>query len=431
MIKKIQLAKTIKEHDVNGIRVFTSITGVSDIVTLTGSFLGGRLYSPEENPLIAHMTTAMLDEGTTTKTKHKIQEKLESIGAKIEFSCLGLRVNFAATFLKENTAEVIAILSDELRHPAFDIERFNSIKTQVIGVLNQNLDNTRIQSQIIFLQSIYKKGNPNYPSGTKDKISYIKNMKISDIRKYYKNVFGNNELIITAVGDVDVKTLLNSIKKDLSSWESKKIVPTVVDLPSKRVRNLKAKFLTLKDKATVDIYTGETLGITNEHSDFYPLLLGVSILGSGMTDRLMTEIREKQGLTYGIYASLSGFTDLNHGYWCIWSTFSPKVLNKGRKSIDVELSKFIEKGITQKEYQVVKERMVGKYVIALETTGGFASAIQQTIELGKDISFIDEYVDKVQGVSRKEINRVLKEYIHPKELAFVGAGSVTQSGQPI
>lgn len=429
--KKIELAKTIKEHDVEGVRVFTSNTGVSDIVTLTGSFLGGKSYSPETNPLIAHITTAMIDEGTTTKTKHQIQEKLESLGANVEFSCSGLRVHFAATFLKENTKEVISILADELKHPAFDVERFNSLKTQMMGAFNQSLDNSNVQARINFLQSIYESSSPNYPNSTKDKISYIKKMKVADVKKYYKKVFGANNLIITAVGDVDVKTLLNSIKSGLGNWETRKIVPTVVDLNSNKTKDSKTKFITLKDKATVDIFTGGTLGITIDHPDYYPLLLGISILGSGMTDRLMAEIREKQGLTYGIYATLSGFADINHGHWSIWSTFAPNVLDKGRKGIEVELKKLTEKGVTQREFTKVKERMFGKYVIALETTGGFALAIQQVVESGKEISFIDEYIEIINKVQKKDINRALKEYVSSKKRAFVGAGSVNEKGKAL
>lgn len=429
--KEIELAKTIKEHDVEGIRVFTSNTGVTDIITLNGSFLGGRSYSPKTNPLVAHMATAMLDEGTITKTKHKIQEKLESLGATIEFSCFGHRVNFVSTFLKADTKEVIGILASELRHPAFDVERFNSLKIQMIGALSQSLDSTNTQARINFLQSIFVPNSPNYPHSTKDKISYIRKMKVSDAKNYYKKVFGNNDLILTAVGDVDVKVLVGAIKSELGTWPAKDITPTIVDLKGSITKTKETKFITLKDKATVDVFTGGSLGITNEHEDYYPLILGVSILGSGMTDRLMAEIRESQGLTYGIYSTLSGFADLNHGYWSIWSTFSPSVLSKGMKGITVELEKLLNKGITQKEFVTVKERMFGKYVIALETTGGFSSAIQQVIESGKDVSFIDEYVEKINKVTKKDINSTLEKYLHPTKRVFVGAGSVDAKGKAL
>lgn len=431
MTLNIKLADRVKEDKVSDIRVFTLKTDVKDIVTLQGSFLGGSNFSPKKNPLISSVVVAMLDEGTTTKIKHKIQEKLESLGANIEFYCGGLRIGFKATFLKEYTNDVIKILAEELKHPAFDAKRFVAVRKQLIGRLEQNKDTTGVQSSIAFLQELYDKNHPNYPVSTKDKIKFVNKITIEDLKKYHDDTFGSNDFIISAVGDVDKKVLLKSIEKNLGGWKEKELNQVFFDSHVKSEHKKVTKFVTIKDKSTVDIYTGGRLDIDSDHPDFYKLALALAILGSGMTDRLMSEIRDKQGLTYGIYSGLAGFEDNNNGHWSIWSTFAPKVLDKGRKGITKEVNGFVKDGITSKEFKVIKNRVVGRYLIALETTGGLSVLIQKIISDGKELSFIDDYVEIISEISKAEIDKVIKEYIKPAKLVFAGAGSVNEKGKSL
>jgi zinc protease len=165
--------------------------------------------------------------------------------------------------------------------------------------------------------------------------------------------------------------------------------------------------------------------------DYYPLMFGVDVFGGGtFMARLMSIVRDDEGLTYGIYSWLN--KDLFcGGQWNVQGTFAPQLLAKGTESTLRELKRWVKDGITEAEMKNTKSRLIGEYKVQLATTSGLVNQILNIVQRGLDVAFIDKYPDIINALTLDQVNSAVKKYINPDKVDIVVAGSVDAKGNPI
>lgn len=426
------ISEKIHHEKLAGIELAVSRTGAKEIVTVIGSFIGGIRLSPKHAPETAALTTLMLSEGTREHTKEEVAHFLESLGASIEFSNDAFYTRFTVKCLRKDISRVIELLSLELREPRFGASEFEVVKKRYIGDLREANAETYERARNTFAATIYPANHPNYIPPFTERIRAVEHAKLEDIRTFHEAVFGLGSMRIVFVGDIDMEEARTATVNAFNGWGIKK-----VHLPKEPIIEKggvgKTLRVTMHDKASVDISYGNFLGLRERDADYYPLALGISALGNPGTfrARLMSEVREKRGLTYAIYAYVKGMSAGMQGYWFIWGTFAPALLDKGLTATEKILANWISRGITEKELAVRKESLAGSYEVGLSTTGGLASTILATLERDYPLSRIDEFPNLVKKITRTEVNRAIKKYIHPKKLTLVTAGSIDASGKPL
>ena len=145
---------------------------------------------------------------------------------------------------------------------------------------------------------------------------------------------------------------------------------------------------------------GQATQLRYSDPDQLPLRLGTRIFGSGgFTSRLMANVRDKEGLTYGIYSFMSGDTFVD-GDWRIQAEFSPALLDKGVASTRRQLDAWYADGITDGELVRAKSEFAGTYQVGLATSGGMAGTILLMLNRGMPLTFVDEYPARVNAITR-------------------------------
>ena len=145
-------------------------------------------------------------------------------------------------------------------------------------------------------------------------------------------------MIVVAVGDVDHEQLSNTIKKEFGSWKDSPLIKKTSSTKGKRAPG--KAYVTMKDKTSTDFIVGTPLMVDRFHEDYMPLYVATHILGGNFSARLMQTVRVKEGLTYGINSTISGFGNNNDGYWMVGGTFAPELLAKGEKATLREIKKW-------------------------------------------------------------------------------------------
>ena len=420
--------QVVDSEPVEGIRLLTLKRG-SGVVTINGSFMGGDIYADDNNSRVPDLVSSMLDQGTTKQTKFEISNQLEKAGARLSIGNGKSDVSFYAKFLSNDLEMVFGLLSEQLQFPVFNEEDLEKIKKRMVTSYKKRKESTRGSAVNNMLTNLYPSGHQNAPEDNDKSIEDINKTTTEDLKAFHKQNYGKGGMVIVAVGDVDHEQLSNTIKKEFGTWKNS---PLSKKLETQKGKKLgKKAYVTMEDKTSTDFVVGIPLGINRFHEDYMPLIVASHILGGNFSARLMQTVRVKEGLTYGINSTITGFDNSNDGYWMVGGTFAPELLAKGEKATLREIKKWAEEGVTQAEVDITKSTLTGSYQVGFDTTYGLSSGILSAVSVWGDLSYVDSYPGKVGGVTLDQVNKAIKKYISFNDIYQVAAGSIDKEGTPI
>lgn len=416
-----QIADKVVRAKVAGIDLIAYPTAVEDVVTFRGSLPAGDSFAPKENVAIPTLVGEMLDKGTTKRDKYAIAQKLDDIGARIDFSVGGVMVEFRGKCLRKDLSTVISLLAEQLRAPAFPEDEFAKLKKQLIGQLQRALESTDYRANQAFAEKVFPVGHPNYAPPTAEFVKAIESAKLADVKAFHEAYYGPAQATLVLVGDVDVELLKREVAQAFAGWEGGKQAATFEKKAPPPVA--REEVITMADKPNVTVIIGQGSGLQYKDEDALALRVGTAVLGSGFTGRLMANVRDKEGLTYGIGASVSNdaFTD---GAWEITGNFAPDLLEKGMASTRRQLDAWYKDGVTAEELERMKSRLIGTFKVGLATTDGLANALLTAIHRGDDVTWLDQYPERINALTLEQVNSAIKEHLRPEQMTVVKAGTV-------
>ncbi|HEY5895077.1 MAG TPA: pitrilysin family protein [Chthoniobacterales bacterium] len=422
-----QIAPHIARTKTAGIDLVAYKTGVKEVVTFRGSLPAGDSFAPKDNIAIPTLVGEMLDQGTEKHDKFAIAAQLDSIGAKITFSVDGVNVNFTGKCLSKDLPVVISLLAEQLRQPAFSAVEFDKVKKQLEGDYTRALESTDFQAKQAFSGTIYPVGHPNYAPPVQEFLAAVKTATIDQLKKFHTDYYGPAYANFVVVGDIDPKALQANVEKSFAGWTGGKARPNFTKAPL--ADSPQAKNIFLADKPNVTVILGQATGLKYTDSGALALRVGTAILGSGFTGRLMANVRDKEGLTYGIGAAVANDTFAD-GDWFIRANFAPALLDKGMTSTKRELDSWYKDGVTAAELDRTKSDLVGTFKVGMATTDGMAGAISNAINRGYDLDWLDKYPDLINSLTLDQVNAAIKKHIQPANLTVIKAGTVkTPTGE--
>lgn len=176
-------------------------------------------------------------------------------------------------------------------------------------------------------------------------------------------------------------------------------------------------------KTSVSVVMGQASSLRYSDPEYQAVRVATTILGSGFTGRLMSNVRDKEGLTYGIGAGLAGDT-FNDGDWKISATFSPALLDQGIDSTRRQLTAWYQEGVTPEEVERTKSRLIGSFEVGLATTSGMASNLLMTLHRGYDLTWLDRYAPTLNALTTEQVNAAVKKHLKPQDLYLIRAGTM-------
>jgi zinc protease len=183
------------------------------------------------------------------------------------------------------------------------------------------------------------------------------------------------------------------------------------------------KIVEMQDKPSVSVVLGQQSGLRASDPAWLALDLANTVLGRSFTSRLMGNVRDRDGLTYGIGSRLAGDT-FRHGMWFIRATFAPALLEKGLASTRRELDSWWKDGVTPAELDYRKSAVVGQFTVSLETSEGLAEQLLRCAERGFEVKWLDEFPGKVRALTLEEVNGAIKKQLDPEKMVIVKAGTL-------
>lgn len=418
----VRLAERVRRRAVAGLDVLTLPTAIRDVVTVRGSLAGGSVFNPPDNSAIADLVAGMLDKGTRQKDKFEVSALLEQAGAALSFSADTHVLNVSAKCLRKDAPMVLALLAEQLREPRFDPAEFAKLKTQLAGRYRRALEDPEFRAEGAFERAVFPEGHPNRPPADEAYLADLERATLAQVKAFHAETLGTAAFRIVLVGDVDDAAIDGALAQGFGAWQPGKPLPVAAP-PTARPATQKVH-VNMPGKTSVTLLIGQPSSLRYADSRYQPLAFGTAVLGSGFfSARLLDQIRNREGLTYGIGARLSGDT-YAEGSWRIEGTFAPDLLAKGAASTQRELQRFYREGITADELAHFKVTLTGTYQVALSTTGGLAGALHRALQRGYGPEWLDEYPRRIQALQREEVNAAIRDLLDPETMVTVTAGTL-------
>lgn len=419
------VAAGVVRRQVAGIDCLVNRTNVKDVVIVRGTWPAGDAHAPAGNPAIPTLVAGMLDKGTIRQDKFALAKTLEDLGASIRFSAGdSVGAEFSVSCLREDLPVVIGLLAEQLRTPAFNEEELAKYKQQLSAGIRRQTEDTGQVANRAFVRAAYPAGHVNRLATFEEWQKGIEAATIADLKAFHAAHYGTAQLTIVAAGDVDAGELHALLEKNFSGWpggQAAKPAGSVTGAAQGDVAMDQTVFV--PGKTSVNVVLGQATGLRYTDPDTLPLRLATAILGEGFTGRLMKQVREKEGLTYGISAGVSDDT-FSDGQWAVTATFAPALVDKGIASARKVVDEFLASGITAEELAAKKTNFVGRQQVGLATTNGLAGALLSTVQRGLPVAFLDEFPAKVEAISLDQVNSAIRKHLKADRLVLIKAGTL-------
>lgn len=377
-------------------------------------FRGGSSLDPAGKEGAVNLMTALLEEGAADLDAQGFAKARDDLAAQFRFRSDIDTVAVSAQFLTENRDQAVALLRSALKQPRFDAEAVERVRGQVLAGLRSDLkDPDAIASGIFREQAFEDHPYERDSDGTLDTVAALTR---DDLIAVHAATMARDRLYVAAAGDISAEqlgALLDTLLGDLPA--------TGTPLPGKAD-------LMLTGGITVEPFPGPQSvilfgqgGIQTDDPDYFPaLLLNEAMGGSRFSARLMTEVRAKRGLTYGIGTSLIGYDQAE-----VMMGQTSVANERVGEAVDVirdEWRKIAEGGLTEAELDATKTYITGAYPLRFDGNGPLASIMVNMQMMGLPADYPKTRNEKVWAVTMEDVQRVARELYTPDKLRFIIVG---------
>ena len=383
-------------------------------VALDVRFRGGAsLDAPGKRGAI-NLMTGLLEEGAGDMDARTFAREAEGLASSFRFNVGDDSLSVSTRFLVENQDASVALLKQALQNPRFDPEAIERVRGQVLSGIRSSAKDPNDIARKTMDGLLY--GDHPYAtslSGTEESVAALTR---DDLIAAHAAVLAQDRIYIGAVGDITPEALgllLDELLGDLPETGAPMPPRATVTVPSG---------ITVVDFPTpqsVALFAQK--GISQKDDDFFAATVLNQVLGGGSFEsRLMDEVREKRGLTYGVYSYLAPM-DLAETYQGSVSSANDRI-GEAISVIQDEWSKMAGQGVTEQELDDAKTYITGSYPLRFDGNQTIAGILVGMQMLDLPIDYIPTRNEKVEAVTLDDVKRVAGELLDPEGLAFVVVG---------
>lgn len=405
----------------NGLKVIVAENHEQPVVSMRLMIKAGSVLDPAGKAGLSSMTAGLLRKGTTTRDAGKISEEIDFIGGS-----LGAYTEMDACYassevLTKHFDKGIDLLSDIVLNPSFAATELERLQKQTIAALMQSKDdpNSIVAEQYqLFLFGEHPYAKPE--SGT---VESVAGLSRDDVVAFWQSTYIPNNAVLFVVGDVKPEEIFSKVEAKFGAWKQG-TPPEMKFAAAQPVSGIKVILINKPDATQSSIKMGN-LGIDRFNPDIFPVRVMNCILGGGgFVSRLMTEIRQKRGLTYDIN---SQFTFLRFPGEFTVTTYTRNDSTSGAiEGIFQLLHNFVQNGATPEELKDAIAFYNGIFPRQFETLDQVTGQLT-TVELyglGKD--YLPTYLDRIGKVTADDIRRVAQKFIDPRNMLIVVVGKADE-----
>ncbi len=385
------------------------------VIAMDFAFRGGAAQDPADKPGIANLMSGLLDEGAGDLTAREFQERLEDSAVEMSFDIGQDAFYGRIRTLAENRAEAFEMLRLAVNEPRFDADAVERIRSRIGAQLRRDANDPGSVARRTFYAMAYPDHPYGRPSeGTAETVAAITR---DDLVGYHGRTFARDNLVVVAVGAIDAAGLAAALDEVFGALPEKADLAPVPEVTLAGVGDTRVVELNVPQTTLI---FGRP-GLKREDEDFIPAFVLNHILGGGsFTSRLFTEVREKRGLSYGVY---TGTAALDHTGLLVGSVATRN--DRARESMEViaaEMKKIVAEPPSPEELDKAKRFLTGSYALRFDSSTKISRQLLQIRLDGLGIDYVDRRNGLIEAVTREDLARAAARLVGDGALLVAAAG---------
>lgn len=383
-------------------------------VALEIRFRGGAsLDAPGKRGAI-NLMTALLEEGAADRDARAFAAELEALAAQFSFDVYDDTMVISASVLTENRDAALELLRTALVEPRFDADAVERVRAQVLSIIRSDATDPNRMASERFDRIAF--GDHPYASSRNGTTETVTALTREDLVAAKDHVMARDRVHVAAVGDITAEELGLLVDRLLGGLPAEG-----APMPAEAEVTLSGgvEVVEFDTPQSVVIFGHE--GIERFDPDFFPAYVLNQVLGdSGFSSRLMTEAREKRGLTYGIGSFL---VPMDHAalYLGQFASSNERVA-EAIEVVKAEWARAAAEGVTAEELEKAKTYLTGSYPLRFDGNATIAGILAGMQAEGLPIDYVETRNAQVEAVTLEDVRRVAERLLKPEQLSFVIVG---------
>ena len=390
------------------------------LVTVRLALAGGEAAIPAEDAGLAEALAELLTDGTAGKTSKEIAEAAELFGGSLYAAAGPDSIVIRASALADKAEAMASLLAEVARAPSFPEAEVALRKAN----MKEELAAARAESDFLAGVAFYKKvfsGHPYAVTAPTD--ASIERISRERVAAAYKRLFTPSGALLVIVGDLTKARASELVSRHFGTWKGG---PAAVDAPPvPAAKAERAVYLLDRPKSSQVSFILGNPAVREDNPAYFDLLLANQVLGGSFSSRLMRDIRETKGYTYGISSRLEH--RLTASLFKIRTPVRTEVAEPALAAILGHLERIRKDEPTAEELKQAKAYLAGSFARSLETQDGVADAVLKLRARRLPDGWYDAYVERVQAVTGAGAKRAAEIFIRPDELAIIVVGDASKA----
>lgn len=361
---------------------------------------------------LSDMMGSLLGRGTANITKDEFNEKVDYLGANVNFYSSGA----SARSLKKYFPEVLGLMADGVKNSQFTQEEFDKEVKVTLDGLKSNEKSVTAIARRVESALIYGKDHPFGEFTTK---ATVGNITLTDVQNNFNTYYKPNNAYLVIVGDINPSETKKMVTKLFGDWK-KGNVPALAFAKPENVSTTEINFINMSNAVQSEIVVANNIDLKLGDKDYYAVILANSILGGGGTARLFMNLREDKGYTYGSYSSVR--QSKHAATFRATASVRNVVTDSSVVEIQKEINKIRYKKATAEELKNAKAKYVGSFVMEVQKPATAARYALNIARYNLPTNFYENYLKNINAVTLDDVQNAAIKYFKADKARIIITG---------
>lgn len=384
---------------------------------------GGSRRDPAGQAGLASAAAGMLaagtlaHEGQSALDENQLGEAWTDLGAEFGAEASGERFTLSLRTLTEPDLlrQAVALAARQMAAPAWPDKVWQRDRDRSLQALREAEMRPGTHAARAFSQAVYGE----HPLGRQPTPETLQAIQVDDMRAFYRRHVAACRANVTLVGAID-RPQADSIVGQLMAAIAPHGCPGLAPVPQVQPLQAAVERRIPFDAAQAQVFIGQP-GIARGDPDYFPLFVGNYILGGGgFVSRLMTEVREKRGLTYGVYSYF--MPGLQPGPFQIGLTTRPDQAAQAVSLSREVVARFVADGPTEEELRAARDYLVNSFALRIDSNRKLLGNVANIAWNGLPLDYLDTWTQQVKAVTAADIRRAFQRVLQPERMVTVVVG---------